>query len=69
MLELPACPATPVDTLGAGDSFAGAVLYGLSQGWKLEDCARLAMRTAAQVVSQFGPRLSIEQYRALLSAD
>ena len=69
VLELPACPATPVDTLGAGDSFAGAVLYGLSQGWKFEECARLAMRTAAQVVSQFGPRLSIEQYRALLSAD
>lgn len=65
---LPACPTTAVDTLGAGDSFAGAVLYGVSQGWTLENSARLAMQTAAEVVAQFGPRLSIERYRALRDA-
>lgn len=68
VLELPACPATPIDSLGAGDSFAGAVLYGLSQRWTLAESARLAMSIAAQVVSQFGPRLAVEQYRALLAA-
>lgn len=67
VIELPAHPVTPVDTLGAGDSFAGAVLHGISQGWSLERSARLAMRTAAEVVSQFGPRLPLARYRELLA--
>lgn len=67
VIELPAVPVVAVDTLGAGDSFAGAVLFGLSQGWSLEDSARLALRVASEVVSQFGPRLSLERYRELLA--
>lgn len=55
-----------IDTLGAGDSFAGAVLYGLSQGWSIVDSAQLGIRTAAQVVSQLGPRLPLAAYRELL---
>lgn len=55
-----------VDTLGAGDSFAGATLYGLTQGWSLQASAELGIRTAATVVSQFGPRLSLSQYAPLL---
>lgn len=66
VIELPAYPVVAVDTLGAGDSFAGAVLFGLSQGWSLEDSARLALRVASEVVSQFGPRLSLSRYRELL---
>ncbi len=58
-----------IDTLGAGDSFAGAVLYGLSQGWSLIDSAQLGIRTAATVVSQLGPRLPLQTYRSLLSAN
>ncbi len=67
VIELPAVPVQAVDTLGAGDSFAGAVLFGLSQGWSLEDSARLALRTASEVVSQFGPRLPLPRYRELLA--
>ncbi len=67
VIELPAFPVVAVDTLGAGDSFAGAVLFGLSQGWSLEDSARLALRVASEVVSQFGPRLSLARYRELLA--
>ncbi len=59
-------PVTALDSNGAGDAFAGAFLYGLSQQWRLADCGRLASRTSAQVVSQFGPRLRQEQYRELL---
>ena len=67
VIELPAHPVTAVDTLGAGDSVAGAVLHGLSQGWSLERSTRLAIRTAAEVVSQFGPRLPLARYQALLA--
>ncbi len=66
ILELPAVPAQAIDTLGAGDSVAGAVLHGLSQGWTLEQSTRLALKTASAVVSQYGPRLPLAQYRELL---
>lgn len=59
-------PVTALDSNGAGDAFAGAFLYGLSQNWSLADCGRLASRISAQVVSQFGPRLKTEQYQQLL---
>ena len=59
-------PVTALDSNGAGDAFAGAFLYGLSQDWSLADCGRLASRIAAQVVSQFGPRLKTAQYQLLL---
>lgn len=68
ILELPAVPVTAIDTLGAGDSVAGAVLHGLSQGWTLEQSTRLALKTASAVVSQYGPRLPLAQYRELLEA-
>lgn len=66
VIELPAVPVQAVDTLGAGDSFAGAVLFGLSRGWSLEASTRLAMRTASAVVGQLGPRLEREHYQRLL---
>lgn len=59
-------PVTALDSNGAGDAFAGAFLYGLSQNYTLADCGRLASKVSAQVVSQFGPRLRTEQYQALL---
>ncbi len=59
-------PVTALDSNGAGDAFAAAFLYGLSQGWPLADCGCLASKVSAQVVSQFGPRLNTEQYQDLL---
>jgi len=47
-------PVTAVDTTGAGDSYAGAVLYGLTHGFPLEKTGALASRVAAAVVSQTG---------------
>ncbi|AFU99083.1 adenosine kinase [Simiduia agarivorans] len=60
-------PACAVDTNGAGDMFAGAFLYGLTQGWDFARAGELANRAAAQVVSQYGPRLTEAQYRSLTS--
>ncbi|MGS2722931.1 adenosine kinase [Porticoccus sp. GXU_MW_L64] len=59
--------ANAIDTNGAGDMFAGAFLYGLSQGWDYPTSGRFACRAAAQVVSQYGPRLRAEQHRELLA--
>jgi len=56
-----------VDTNGAGDMFAGAFLYGINREMSFEEAGELACRAAAQVVSQFGPRLRPEQHGALLT--
>ena len=57
---------TPIDSNGAGDMFAGAFLYGLSQGMSFPDAGKLASLAASQVVSQFGPRLAAERHGELL---
>lgn len=53
-------PVKVVDTLGAGDMFAGAFLYGVNRGWDLRLCAQLANYCAGLVVSAFGPRLDAQ---------
>ena len=55
--------ANVVDTNGAGDNYAGAFLYGLSQQYSLPECGRLASEISAQVIQQFGPRLASQDYR------
>lgn len=52
-----------VDTNGAGDMFAGAFLYALTQGKDFETAGRLASLASATVVSSFGPRLEAGQHR------
>ncbi len=55
-----------VDSNGAGDMFAGAFLYGISNGLDFETSGRLASLGAATIVSQYGPRLPAEQHQNLL---
>ena len=57
---------TALDSNGAGDMFAGAFLYALTQGHDFPAAGDFASRAAAQVVSQFGPRLATEQHKTLL---
>ena len=55
--HIPALRVEAVDTTGAGDSFAGGVLFGITHGFDLETAAKLGSYAAAQVVSRYGPRL------------
>jgi len=55
-----------VDTNGAGDAFAGAFLYALNHHQDLNAAAQLAVLISSEVVSQFGPRLAINDYAKLL---
>jgi sugar/nucleoside kinase (ribokinase family) len=50
----PAYPVTVVDATGAGDSVAGAVIYGWFNGLKLADLGRLANATGAAKVQKRG---------------
>jgi sugar/nucleoside kinase (ribokinase family) len=51
-----------VDTNGAGDMFAGAFLYALTQGKDFETAGNLASLASATVVANFGPRLETDQH-------
>ena len=64
--RLPGCPARVIDTVGAGDAHAGALLLGLSQGRSVDDALCLANRVAAQAVMTQGATLSDEALQAAL---
>ncbi len=55
-----------IDSNGAGDMFAGAFLYGITNGLSYQQAGDLASASSAQVVSQFGPRLRPEQHQEIL---
>ena len=68
LIEIKPNPVEAIDTLGAGDMFAGAFLYGLSQGMSFLQSGDLASLASAKIVTQFGPRLKGEQTRELLKS-
>lgn len=56
-----------IDTNGAGDLFAGAFLYGITNGHSFADSGKLASLASSKVVTQFGPRLEWQQAKEVLS--
>ncbi len=68
--EIEAVQVKALDTNGAGDMFAGAFLYAVTQGYSHAQAAWLANQAAAKVVSQYGNRLngqSVGELQALLA--
>jgi fructokinase len=55
-----------IDTNGAGDMFAGAFLFAITQGHDFSTAGKLASRASAGVVSDYGPRMTREQQQELL---
>ncbi len=66
IIEIEPMVVKAVDTNGAGDMFAGAFLYALTQDASWQSAGELASRAAAFLVTQMGPRLSLQQQQALL---
>lgn len=56
-----------IDTNGAGDLFAGSFLHGLACGFDFERAGQLASFASAQLVTQFGPRLTEEKLSLVLT--
>ena len=50
-----------VDSNGAGDLFAGAFLYGITNGKSYKEAGELACACSANLVTQFGARLTKEK--------
>lgn len=55
-----------IDTNGAGDMYAGAFLYGITNGMGFAGAGKLASLAGSKVVSQFGPRLKWHQMQEIL---
>lgn len=55
-----------VDTVGAGDMFAGAFLYGITNGMNHTQAGNLAATASANLVASFGPRLTMAQTQGIL---
>ena len=68
MIPIDPCEVRAIDTLGAGDMYAGAFLYGLTHGMTFERAGELASMASARVVEQYGPRLDKASVQALLAS-
>jgi ribokinase len=71
-IRVPACPATVVDTTGAGDSFCGAFIAALLQDrGDIEAAARAAAVTASFAVEGYGvdPLWSLDRAQVLARLD
>ncbi|MBF0184217.1 MAG: adenosine kinase [Magnetococcales bacterium] len=66
-IDIPGQPVTAVDSNGAGDLFAGALLYGITHGMTLQQAGQLACRASSLLVTQPGARLQAGQARTILN--
>ena len=60
-IDIEPYPTKAVDSNGAGDMFAGAFLYGITNGHSYASSGKLASMAASKIVGQFGPRLRWEE--------
>lgn len=66
-IDIEPYPTTAVDSNGAGDMFAGAFMYGITNGHSYASSGKLASMASSKIVSQFGPRLEWHQAKDILS--
>ena len=59
MYEIPIYGSSkPVDTTGAGDTYAAGFLYGQEKGYSIEDSGKIASILAGEIISQTGAQFS-----------
>ncbi|PZX47106.1 adenosine kinase [Algoriphagus chordae] len=58
---------TAIDSNGAGDMFAGAFMYGITNGHSYASSGKLASMASSKIVSQFGPRLQWHEAKDILA--
>lgn len=58
LYEIPTPQVKPLDTVGAGDMFAGAFLYARSRGHDPDVAGRFATSAASRLITEYGPRFA-----------
>lgn len=64
-IQVVTMPVEAIDTNGAGDLFAGAMLYGINNGMTYGEAAKLGCFASSTLVTQFGARLRLEQVKKI----
>jgi len=67
IIEIPPVTVKAIDTVGAGDMYAGAFLYGITHGMSYSAAGNLASQAAAKIVTSYGPRLATAELKSLLN--
>lgn len=67
-IQIKPFPTQAVDSTGAGDMFAGAFLYGITNGKTFEEAGKLASLSSSTVVSKYGPRLNDDHIKQIKKA-
>lgn len=57
-----------IDTNGAGDLFAGAFMYAITNGHSYAEGGKLASLASSKVVTKYGPRLDLAQAQQVLKS-
>lgn len=68
-MQIPSYKANVIDTVGAGDVFAGVFMFGITHGHDYYTSADLANYAASKVVAKFGPRLNQEEIQDVQAVD
>ena len=66
-IEIEPYPTVSIDSNGAGDMFAGAFIYGITNGHSYASSGKLASMASSRIVSQFGPRLKWHEAKEILA--
>lgn len=65
IIHSPAFATHVVDSTGAGDLFASGFLYGILQGYSLEQCAKLGNRMGSAIVEVTGAELPPDKWEIM----
>lgn len=66
-IDIEPYPTKAIDSNGAGDMFAGAFMYGITNGHSYAESGKLASMASSKIVSQFGPRLQWHEVKDILA--
>ncbi len=67
-IDIESYKVNAIDSNGAGDMFAGAFLYGITNGHGYADAGKIASLAASKIVAKFGPRLEDGQAKEILKS-
>jgi sugar/nucleoside kinase (ribokinase family) len=67
LIEIAPFPVKAIDTVGAGDIYAGGVLYGITNGMDWPTSGRLGSLASAKLVTTLGARMATIDVRSLLA--
>ncbi len=66
LIEIEPFPVKAIDTVGAGDMYAGAFLYAITNGMSYAQAGRLASLASATLVTALGARMKTEEVQGVL---